>query len=148
MISNLVEVYCLAANLTSKIDEKLKKTTVGRKPVLSRAEYITLAIIKQERCIRTNKDLYELVQYCMSHDFPKLPSYQQFCEGLESNFLYLMFINYILCKMNISSEKTEYIVDSTSLPICKTMYKPNQEIVERAKSSESTVKKYEFFLSV
>jgi Transposase DDE domain len=128
MIPNLVEVYCLAANLTSKIDEKLKKTTTGRKPILSRAEYITLAIIKQERCIRTNKDLYELVKYCMARDFPPLPSYQQFCEGLESNFLYLMLINQILCKMNVSSEEAQYIVDSTALPICKTIYSNSAKV--------------------
>ena len=48
MISNLVEVYCLAANLTSAIDNKLQKKKVGRKGNLNRAEYITLAIIKQE----------------------------------------------------------------------------------------------------
>jgi hypothetical protein len=128
MIPNLVEVYCLAANLTSKIDGHLKKTTIGRKPILNRAEYITLAIIKQERCIRTNKDLYDLVKYCMNRDFPNLPSYQQFCEGLESNFVYLMLINHILCKMNVSSENAEYIVDSTALPICKTIYSNSAKV--------------------
>lgn len=98
MIPNLVEVYCLKANLTSKIDAHLKKTTIGRKPILNRAEYITLAIIKQERYIRTNKDLYDLVKYCMNRDFPNLPSYQQFYQDLESNFVYLMLINHILYK--------------------------------------------------
>lgn len=85
MISNLVEVYCLAANLTSEIDNKLQKKKVGRKGNLSRAEYITLAIIKQGRCIKTSKDLYELVELCMKNDFRCLPSYQQFCQRLESN---------------------------------------------------------------
>jgi hypothetical protein len=122
MIPNLVEVYCLASNLASKIDQFLDKTAVGRKPILGRAEYITLAIIKQERAIRTNKNLYELVKYCMHNDFPKLPSYQQFCEGLESNLIYLMLMNQILCKTNISEEEAVYIVDSTKLPICKTIY--------------------------
>jgi len=122
MISNLVEVYCLASNLASKIDQFLGKTNVGRKPILNRAEYITLAIIKQERSIRTNKDLYELVKYCMYHEFPLFPSYQQFCKGLESNLSYLVLMNQMLCKMNISPEETEYIVDSTKLPICKTIY--------------------------
>lgn len=128
MIPNLVEVYCLASNLASKIDESLGKTKVGRKPILTRAEYITLAIIKQERSIQTNKDLYELVKYCMNNDFPRLPSYQQFCEGLESNILYLILMNQILCKMNVASEEAEYIIDSTKLPICKTIYSNSAKV--------------------
>jgi len=51
MISNLVEVYCFASNLTKKIDQHMKKSNVGRKGILTRADYITIAIIKQERCI-------------------------------------------------------------------------------------------------
>jgi len=128
MIPNLVEVYCLASNSASKIDQFLGKTNVGRKPALGRAEYITLAIIKQERSIQTNKDLYELAKYCMTKDLPPLPSYQQFCVGLESNLIYLMLISQILCKMNISSEEATYIVDSTKLPICKTIYSGSAKV--------------------
>lgn len=122
MIPNLVEVYCLASNLTNKIDKELEKSSSGRKPKLNRAEYITIAIIKQDCCIRTNKKLYELLKYCMNRDFPKMPSYQQFCEGLESNLFYLAIINQILTQMNISLTEAAYIIDSTSLPICKIMY--------------------------
>jgi len=122
MISNLVEVYCLASNLTKKIDQHMKKSNVGRKGILTRADYITIAIIKQERCIRTNRDLYELIKYCMQRDFPAMPSYQQFCEGLESSFMYLAIIGQILAQMNRSQEKDEYIVDASAMPICKTIY--------------------------
>lgn len=122
MIPNLVEVYCLVSNLTKKIDQILKKSNVGRKGILNRAEYITLAIIKQERCIRTTKDLYQLVKYCMKRDFPNMPSYQQFCEGLESSFMYLAIIGHILAQTNKSQGKDVYIVDSSSMPICKAAY--------------------------
>ncbi len=122
MISNLVEVYCLASNLTKKIDDHFKKNNVGRKSTLSRAEYITIAIIKQNCGIKTNKDLYELITYCMKNEFKPLPSYQQFCEGLESNFMYLAIIGQLLGQINKSVDKGEYIVDSTALPICKTIY--------------------------
>jgi hypothetical protein len=122
MISNLVEVYCLVSNLTKKIDQNIKKNNVGRKGILSRADYITMAIIKQERCIRTNKDLYQLIKYCMKRDFPVMPSYQQFCEGLESSFMYLAIIGQVLAQMNRSQEEDEYIVDASAMPICKTIY--------------------------
>ena len=122
MISNLVEVYCLASNLTKKIDQNIKKSNVGRKGILSRADYITMAIIKQERCLRTNKDLYQLIQYCMKRDFPAMPSYQQFCEGLESSFMYLAMIGQVLAQMNQSQEEDEYIVDASAMPICKSIY--------------------------
>ena len=122
MISNLVEVYCLASNLTKKIDQKIKKSNIGRKGILSRADYITMAIIKQERCIRTNKDLYELIKYCMKIDFPAMPSYQQFCKGLESSFMYLVMIAQVLAQMNRSQEEDEYIIDASKMPICKIIY--------------------------
>jgi len=128
MIPNLVEVYCLASDLTKKIDENIKKNPAGRKGTLSRAEYLTIAIIKQERCIQTNKDLYELIKDCMKAEFPKLPSYQQFCEGLEGNFMYLAIMGQILAQMNKSTEENEYIVDSSALPICKTMYSNNERL--------------------
>ena len=122
MISNLVEVYCLASNLTKKIDQHIKKNNAGRKGILARADYITIAIIKQERCIRTNRDLYELIQYCMQRDFPVMPSYQQFCEGLQSSFMYLAIIGQILAQMSRAQEKDEYIVDASAMPICKIAY--------------------------
>jgi len=122
MISNLVEVYCLADNLTKKIDDHFEKTKVGRKSVLNRAEYITLSIIKQIRGINTIKDLYEIVKICMHRDFSNLPSYQQFCEGLANNFKYVAIIAQLLAQMNKSSTKQEYFIDSSVLEICKPIY--------------------------
>jgi hypothetical protein len=57
----------------------------------------------------------------MTNDFSPLPSYQQFCKGLETNIFYLAIINEILMQMNIVEEGGVYIIDSTALPICKTI---------------------------
>lgn len=122
MISDLVEVYCLSENLTKKIDTHFGKSKIGRKSVLSRAEYITMAIIKQKRGISTNKDLYELVRLCMQKDFPNLPSYQQFCKGLEENFKYVALIAQVLAQMNKPQIEGEYFVDSSALEMCKSIY--------------------------
>ncbi len=62
MISNLEEIYCLIANLTSLIDQKNQIPNVGRKKKLSRAELLTIAIIKQKIGIETNKQLYSYDQ--------------------------------------------------------------------------------------
>ena len=57
MIPNLEETYCLIDNLTSLIDKKANVSNVGRKKKLSRSEFLTIAIIKQELEIETNKQL-------------------------------------------------------------------------------------------
>lgn len=128
MISNLIEVYCLAANLTIAIDKAMGKRVIGRKGKLGRAEYITLAIIKQERCIKTTKDLYELVKLFMQNDFGPLPSYQQFCQGLESNVAYLLLMNESLAQAKRLDQESLYIIDSTALPLCKTVYSSRSKI--------------------
>jgi hypothetical protein len=117
MISNLVEVYCLADNLTRAIIKKLKKKQVGRKGILNRAMYLTLAVIKQERGIKTTKSLYEIVKLYMKNDFGPLPSYQQFCKGLASNFEYLLLINDCLAELWKSKKESVYIIDSTPYTI-------------------------------
>ncbi len=89
MISNLEEIYCLIANLTSLIDQKVQISKVGRKKKLNRAELLTIAIIKQKLGIETNKQLYLLIKNYMKKDFSEMPSYQQFCAGLESNVWHL-----------------------------------------------------------
>lgn len=128
MISDLVEVYCLADNLTKKIDMHLKKSKVGRKNTLSRAEYITISIIKQKRGISTNKDLYELIKLCMKSEFPNVPSYQQFCKGLEDNFQYVAMIAQLLAQMNKSELPDEYFIDSSALEICNTLYNSDAKL--------------------
>jgi len=55
-MKNIVEIYCLADDLVKLIDKKTEKNKgVGRPSSLSKAEYITIAIMKQEYGIRTNK---------------------------------------------------------------------------------------------
>ncbi len=55
-MKNIAEIYCLADALVKFIEEENKN--VGRPSLLSKAEYITLAIMKQEYGIKTNKKLY------------------------------------------------------------------------------------------
>ena len=123
MISNLEEIYCLIDNLTSLIDKELKTTKVGRKKKLSRSELITIAIIKQKLGLSTNKQLYFLIKKYMRNDFSKLPSYQQFCAGLESNFLYLGLINSVFLHINKQKSSEFFVIDSTPLPLCSVGYR-------------------------
>lgn len=123
MISMLEETYCLIDNLTSIIDKKLGITKVGRKKKLSRSELLTIAVIKQKLCMDTNKQLYYLIKNHFKNLFSSMPSYQQFCKGLESNFLYLTIINQILVNLNKQKKARFYIIDSTSLPLCTFAYR-------------------------
>ncbi len=123
MIPNLEEIYCLIDNLTSLIDKKIQISKIGRRKKLSRSEFLTIAIIKQKLGIETNKQLYYLIKKCMKNEFSQLPSYQQFCYGLQSNFLHLGIINTALSQFNKQKKADFYVIDSTPLPLCSVGYR-------------------------
>ncbi len=123
MIPNLEEIYCLIDNLTRFIDKEAKVSKVGRKKKLSRSELLTISIIKQKIGIETNKQLYFLIKKYMKKDFSPMPSYQQFCSGLESNFWHLGIINLALLELNKQKFSEFFVIDSTPLPLCSVGYR-------------------------
>ncbi len=123
MIPNLEEIYCAIDNLTSFIDQEMKISKVGRKKKLSRSDLLTIAVIKQKLGISTNKQLYLLIKNYMQKEFPQMPSYQQFCVGLESNFWHLSIMNSILSQINKQKHSEFYVIDSTPLPLCSVGYR-------------------------
>lgn len=125
MIPNLEEIYCLSENFTKKINKNLKINTVGRKSTLTHAEYLTLLIVKQSCTIKTTKQLYEILKKNPRCGFSNVPSYQQFCRGLETSLPYLMGFTQLLVKLNlVHTETREFITDSTALPIGKIKNAP------------------------
>jgi len=135
MISNLEEIYCLIDNLTSLIDQKIKIPKVGRKKKLNRAELLTIAIIKQKLGVETSKQLYLLIKNYMKKEFSEMPSYQQFCAGLESNFWHLGIINTILSEFNKQKQSEFYVIDSTPLPLCSVGYRFRSQLGKGLASS-------------
>ena len=124
MIANLEQIYCLADNFVKFIEKEVfKKSSVGRKGMLTRAEYLTIAIIKQDLGIKTNKKLYKLIKFCMQNAFSTLPSYSQFISGMNSNLLYLVYFLQIHTKINQQNSKGLYFVDSTPMPICSNAHR-------------------------
>jgi len=122
-MKNIVEVYCFIDNFVKKIDSKEKKYLAGRKSMLSKTDYITLAIFKQDYGIKTNKQLYEFVGEYMRKDFPPLPSYQQFNEGIKSTLRYFMIITWLLTKITRLKGAKYHIVDSSPLPVCNNQHR-------------------------
>ena len=73
-MENIIEIYCLADDFVKFMEQKAETNRkVGRPSHLSRAEYITIAIMKQEYGIRTNKKLYNFIKNCAPkvHPFVK-----------------------------------------------------------------------------
>lgn len=122
-MKNIVEVYCFIDNFVKMIESKTAKSLAGRKSMLTKTDYITLAIFKQEHGIKTTKQLYEFVQEYMQKDFPPLPSYQQFNQGIKSTFRYFVMIAWILTKMTRQKKSKYHIVDSSPLPVCNNQYR-------------------------
>ena len=75
IINNLEEVYVLSANFVKYLSKiGIERNPVGRKNVLSVAEYMTLILLKQDLEIRKNKTFYFLVQTFFKTHFSTLPS--------------------------------------------------------------------------
>ena len=125
-MKNIVEIYCLADDLVKFIESGGKN--VGRPGALSKAEYITLAIMKQEYGIKTNKKLYDFVKYCIPSMFSALPSYTQFNDGLNAILPYMLFFLKIWLQVNKSRFPGVYYVDSTTMPICSNAHRHRVKI--------------------
>ena len=122
-MENLVETYCFVDNLVKLIDEKIGRRIVGRKSVLSKTDYIFLALIKQKLGFKTTKLLYDFVKEYMQKDFTSLPSYQQFNDGIKATFKYFVIITWILTKQTRKKGAKYHIIDSSLLPVCNNQYR-------------------------
>lgn len=122
-MKNLVETYCFVDNFIKLIDSKNKKVLVGRKGMLSKTDYVVLAILKQKFGFKTTKQLYNFSNEYMKKDFPSFPSYQQFNEGIKDTFRYFVLITWILTKQTRKKGSKYHIVDSTPLPVCNNQYR-------------------------
>lgn len=122
-MENLVETYCFVDNLVKLIDSKNKKSVIGRKGMLSKTDYIFLAVLKQKLGFKTTKQLYNFVTEYMNKEFSQFPSYQQFNEGIKETFRYFLIISWILTKKTRKKEAKYHIVDSSPLPVCNNQYR-------------------------
>ena len=122
-MKNIVEVYCLVDNFVKVIESKIAKSPAGRKSMLSKTDYVVLAIFKQECGIKTTKQLYNFVIEYMQKDFPPFPSYQQFNDGIKATFKYFVMIAWALSKMTRQRASKYHIVDSTPLPVCNNQHR-------------------------
>lgn len=129
IINNLEEVYVLNDNFVKYLHKNfLLKNFAGRKSILNEAEYMTLAMLKQELGFRKTKNFYFLIKSFFRKIFPVLPSYQQFNDGLRFCLPYLILLSLSIIKQNKKRSAKYYIVDSTSLPICANAYRYNLKI--------------------
>jgi len=129
IMHNLEEVYILNDNFVKFLEQQnLKRNPVGRKSTLSVSEYMTLIMLQQELGIRINKVFYFLIKNLFQKHFSKLPSYQQFNEGLRYTLPYLLLLTSLLINKNKKKKAKFYIVDSTPLPICANAYRYNLKI--------------------
>jgi hypothetical protein len=125
---DLVEIYCFLDEFTRFFNSKcLSRGRQGRKCILSDAELMLIFIIKSAYQVANNKILYNMIQDSkeLSCMFDKLPSYQQFNDGLRRLLLQFTVAVEVLCNMNLDKNSGFYVVDSTPLPICSNGYRYN-----------------------
>lgn len=127
-MKNIIEVYCLIDNFVKFIHSKDPEKKVGRKRALSITDYVILTLFKQEHNFRTTKDLYNFVREYMSSYFPPVPSYQQFNEGINATFRYLVIISWLMSKHTRSKGAMYHVIDSTPMPVCNNQYRFSEKI--------------------
>lgn len=91
--------------------------------MLSKTDYIVLAVLKQKLGFKTTKQLYKFADEYMKKEFPQFPSYPQFNEGIKEPFRYFLVISWILTKNTRKKEAKYHIIDSSLLPVCNNQYR-------------------------
>jgi hypothetical protein len=125
----ITEIFYIADNYVKALEKNgFKKSVVGRKSTITTSEYLTLLIIKQESSIKTIKSLYEATTNYFRDMFPNVPSYQQFDEGINKTFPYLLVLTKIILEINKERPSNYSIADSAPLPICSNGHRYNLEI--------------------
>jgi len=127
ILQNLEKSYCFIDNFVKSIEKNLLFSLEkrGRKSTLSVSELVTLGLLRMELKMESIKAFHAFIKLRFSKDFPKLPSYQQFCEGLTAAFPYIVMITQIIMEMH-KMIGGFYIVDSTALPICSSILRKNR----------------------
>lgn len=137
-MKNLIEIYCYVDNFIKRIQEK--NVNIGRPGVLNISSYITLSIFKNMYGIKTNKQLYEFTKQYLQKDFPKLPSYQQFNDGISRYWRYSIALLYCMTRSIRANGHDVHFVDSTALPVCKILREKYAKLFKGiAKKSKSTM---------
>lgn len=129
ILQNLEKSYCLIDDFVKLIQKnQLFKSLEnrGRKSVLSISELILLGLLRMDLKIESIKDFHQFIKISCSEHFPKLPSYQQFCDGLNKAFPYLTMILQIFLQLHKQNSDDFFIVDSSALPICSSILRKNR----------------------
>jgi hypothetical protein len=103
-----------------------------------------LAITKQQRGFNTTKELYEFVRDYMASDFPKLPSYQQFNEGITKCASYLVLMCFLFMSLSRQRAGGLYYVDSMPLPVCSNGHRLRAKIMRGMASSSKNLNGWYF----
>jgi hypothetical protein len=111
------------------IDDSLENTyRTGRKPILSGSEIVTILLwCSFVLCIKTLKEIYDFIRRYHRKEFPRLPDYSAFvrCCHKASSAL-LSFLQRSLG----DSESSLRFVDSTMLPVCKTVRADSHKVAK------------------
>ena len=87
---------------------------------------ILLRLLRMNLKIESIKDFHIFIKILCSKYFPKLPSYQQFCEGLNQAFPCMNIILQIFLQLHKQHLDGFFIVDSSTLPICSSILRKNR----------------------
>ena len=110
-LNKIVEVYCFSDNFVKFVEGE--KSSIGRKSMVSTAEYMTIIVLKHVLKIRTNKSLYNTLKFFgLDKMFSTLPSYQQFNDGIRRALPYLVAATVCLTRNHEKIRKYFFMIFS------------------------------------
>ena len=137
----IVQLFCLVDDfcIVLKKENPLLGSIKGRKPSLTQGEVLTLGILFQLSQFKSLKSFYNLADAHYRSYFPKLPSYQNFVNQINSKSLLAAQFLMILLNTQKSKDVEIQFVDSTPLPVCKNKrinsHKVAKDLARRGVSS-------------
>jgi len=133
-----ITFFCLIDDLCKAfLPKKISSNSIGRRPILSLSELITIGVYFTFNNSNTFKGFYRL--FLCNKYFTYLPEYSRLLRNIKESTYDVMFLIKIICAINCSLDKAGIkIIDSMPLPVCSNKrifgYKVS-ELAGRGKSS-------------
>lgn len=115
-----------------------KKQKVGRKADLTDVELITLALWRFYLGFSDWKHAYLCYLTRYHEEFPKLPSYKNFLQGINRVAVKALWILGILMYIARKDNTLLKLIDSSALPVCKNTRIPSHKVMRRLASRDKT----------
>jgi len=134
----LLHLFIFVDEALKMIPSKKKQKRTGRRARLTEAELITLALWRFHLKFHDWKHAYLCYLTHYSKEFPNLPSYKSFIQGINRVSVKALWILALLMKIARKDNTLLKMIDSSSLPVCKNTRRASHRVMKAWATSSKT----------